>query len=62
MAPISGIPYLQYLGLDGGYEGIDASEWNKPPYLVCTIPLNISYKYPISPCDVQCVTGRCGYL
>ena len=27
-----------------------------------TIPLHIPYKYPISPCCVQCVTGRYGCL
>ena len=27
-----------------------------------TIPLHIPYKYPISPCCAQCVTGRYGYL
>ena len=45
----------------GNRRGIDMSEWNKPLYLGHN-PAYIPYKYPISACCAQCVTGRYGYL
>ena len=66
-APISGMPYLQYLGLDPwGIRGELTCPKGRSPHLWGKIPhrisLHIPYKYPISPSFAQCVTGIYGYL
>ena len=56
-APISGMSYLQHLGLDGG-EGGGSYLWHKPAYHPPTYPLQI----PHISLSAQYVTGRHGYL
>ena len=66
------MPYLQYLGLDGGVmfsaavgQVSDSNQKNgkmivfAPEQLVHT---EVTLLYPISHCHAQCVTERCGYL
>ena len=60
-APIDGIPGAWW-GKRGELtypNGTSPHTWGT---ILRTIPLHIPYKYPISPCCAQCVTGRYGYL
>ena len=58
VCPIPPIP-----GFGGGKEGnwhvlLEHTPIPWAQSCMCTTPLHISYKYPISPCCAQCVTGR----
>ena len=61
--PISGMPYTSNTWVWWEERGeltcpIGTCPWAQS--CMCTTPLHISYKYPISPCCAQCVTGIWG--